>query len=306
MRLINFVLLAAAAVSAGCATATRGENEQVTFVSTPPGAKMETTTGLICTTPCTLEVPRRDTFTAKFTLGDQVEQIFVDTEIPDSVAATTAANVLFTPIILIPAAIAIDAASGANLNHTPNPVVVTFKTIEAREEDIADADSSAEVDAELPGDRTFKLDNTAGPASTGAVAATAPSEPEPEAEKAIWVNVTVDAAVNTFYTVCTHFSGLENKLPLDGSEDWHPIRLSQDPGLQLYARVRTTAGQPGIEFWQRANDAPESKAFRVALPSLEPGTSAETHTRQRAVEPYNVCGDYTIYVDVVPAPAQQN
>ena len=285
-------------------------------MSTPPGAKMETTTGLTCTTPCTLEVPRRDTFTAKFTLGDQVEQIFVDTEIPDSVAATTAANVLFKPIILIPAAIAIDAVSGANLNHTPNPVVVTFRQIDAREEDVAGAgapETAEENENTGPTGRTFKLDepaethaSAAGAASTTGIQASPPiavaqPEPEPDLEQAIWINVTVDATSGLHYH-CSHFSGVENKLPLDGTLDWHAVRLAHDPGIQLYARVKTLAGQPAIEFWQRADNRTESDAFTVPMPSLAPGTSQSQLIPQRTVDPYDVCGHFTIFVDVVPAP----
>ena len=127
MRLLSLFLLAVAALSSGCATATRGTAEPVTFVSVPPGATMETSTGLMCITPCTLQIPRSDTFTAIFTLNDEVKSVFVDTEISDDTAGTTAANLLMTPIIAIPGAIIVDAASGANLDHTPNPVRVVFE-----------------------------------------------------------------------------------------------------------------------------------------------------------------------------------
>ena len=122
------VCLTAMALTSGCATAVRGTTEDVNFVSDPAGAMMTTSTGKTCITPCMLVIDRKETFTAKFKLGDETKEVFVDTEVADAAGATTAANILFTPIIAIPAAIIVDAASGANLNHTPNPVIVKFES----------------------------------------------------------------------------------------------------------------------------------------------------------------------------------
>ncbi|MEM7190390.1 MAG: hypothetical protein AAF439_12325 [Pseudomonadota bacterium] len=137
MRIVPVVfLLALAVLTSACATATRGTTETVTFVSDPLGTTMTTTSGMTCVTPCTLEIERSETFTAKFVLGEKSAEVFVDTVVADEVGATTAANILFTPIVAIPVALAVDAASGANLNHTPNPVFVSFtdKPLEAPQE----------------------------------------------------------------------------------------------------------------------------------------------------------------------------
>ena len=304
MRIVNFALLVVAALSSACATATRGETEQVVFLSEPPGAKMETTTGLTCTTPCTIEIPRRDTFTAKFSLDGEVEEVFVDTEVPDEVAGTTAANILLTPIILIPVAVAVDAASGANLNHTPNPVQVRFETLLARKEDVEGATGEVESAEATPAgetDRTFKLDNSPGATAPSAKAAATVPTAEPEPTNAIWVNVTVDMTSGLHYH-CTHFSGTGNKLDLDRPDQWQPVSIRHDPGVDLAARILQSGAEPVIEFWQRADGRPESEAFRVPLPSLEPGAKAQMLTKLRSVDPYDVCGHFTIFVDVVERP----
>lgn len=124
--LIAMGCLMALAVS-GCATFSRGTVGTVTFVSEPSQLKVTTSNGLFCVTPCTLDVDKSQTFTARFEgPGGAVKEVFVDTRVSDAVWGTTAANVLFSPIVTIPAAIAVDAASGANLTHTPNPVKVVF------------------------------------------------------------------------------------------------------------------------------------------------------------------------------------
>ena len=144
------VCLTVMAFTSGCATAVRGTTEEINFGSDPSGAKMTTSTGKTCITPCKLVIERKETFTAKFELGDETKEVFVDTEVDDAAAATTAANILFTPIIAIPAAIIVDAASGANLSHTPNPVLVKFETdsafaaaAKARKNEVAAAKSGA-------------------------------------------------------------------------------------------------------------------------------------------------------------------
>ena len=51
---------------AGCASVTRGWDEQMNFNSVPSEALMRTSMGLTCTTPCTLKVNRKDEFIATF------------------------------------------------------------------------------------------------------------------------------------------------------------------------------------------------------------------------------------------------
>ncbi|MEM9140802.1 MAG: hypothetical protein AAGB15_13335 [Pseudomonadota bacterium] len=119
------ILLAIGLVS-GCATVTQGTTEPVTFISDPNGAKMTTNAGHSCTTPCTIEIERDLQFTATFKLNNQTQTVAVATEYQDGSAATVAGTALLAPLILAPVALAVDAASGALLTHTPNPVKAVF------------------------------------------------------------------------------------------------------------------------------------------------------------------------------------
>lgn len=118
---IAFVL-SAALLASGCATVTRGTTEDVQFTSEPSGATVLTTTGHTCTTPCSFKIGRRDTFTATFTLGDQEKSVFVDTEVAGGGVAAGAGNVIIGGVV----GLGVDVATGAGLNHTPNPVHAIF------------------------------------------------------------------------------------------------------------------------------------------------------------------------------------
>lgn len=122
MRIL-MVIAMALSVSA-CGTVTRGSNEDVTFNSDPPGAKVQTSTGLVCqATPCTFPISRKQEFVATFELpGHLSQQIAVKTEVSGGGAAGMAGNILVGGII----GVAVDASTGATLDHTPNPVFATM------------------------------------------------------------------------------------------------------------------------------------------------------------------------------------
>ncbi|MEM6624351.1 MAG: translation initiation factor 2 [Pseudomonadota bacterium] len=121
-RVFRLALLGAALISSGCATITRGSTSDVQFISNPPGAMVKTSNGLSCTTPYSMIFDRRETFAAVFEYAGLQKQIFVDTEVASGGAAGVAGNVLAGGII----GVGIDVATGAGLNHVPNPVVATF------------------------------------------------------------------------------------------------------------------------------------------------------------------------------------
>ncbi|MEO9465824.1 hypothetical protein, partial [Sulfitobacter pontiacus] len=106
----------------GCATVTRGTTESVQFSSTPDGARVKTSLGTECTTPCEMEIERKQKFEAVFTLGNDVRRVMVGTQVQEGGAAGLAGNVLIGGVI----GIGVDAATGASLNHIPNPVVADF------------------------------------------------------------------------------------------------------------------------------------------------------------------------------------
>lgn len=118
---------------AGCATITRGTTEQVNFTSEPSGAAMRTSSGLTCpTTPCTLEISRKQAFIATFSMpGYESRDIEVTTDVAGTGAAGFAGNVVLGGVI----GMGTDVATGATLNHSPNPVhAILTKAAAARSE----------------------------------------------------------------------------------------------------------------------------------------------------------------------------
>lgn len=114
-------LVCGIALSLGaCGTVTRGTTNDVTFTSEPSGAYVETSIGVTCTaTPCTLPINRKQAFIATFMLpGYQPQQISVQTAVSGTGAAGFAGNVVAGGII----GMAVDASTGATLDHSPNPV----------------------------------------------------------------------------------------------------------------------------------------------------------------------------------------
>ncbi|MBN8916662.1 MAG: PEGA domain-containing protein [Rhizobiales bacterium] len=111
-----------ACLLAGCATVTRGTSSQVQIQSEPAGADVRTSTGFTCTTPCTMTVGRKDEFSVTFTkAGYEPEQVDVKTRVAgEGAAAGIVGNVVIGGVV----GMAADAASGATLEHTPNPLKV--------------------------------------------------------------------------------------------------------------------------------------------------------------------------------------
>lgn len=113
-----------AACLGGCGSITRGTTEKMAFLSEPSGAAMTTTKGYACpATPCSLEVDRSDEFDVTFVKpGFRPEIVPVRTKVVGAGAAGMAGNILAGGLI----GIGVDAATGAALDHTPNPVSVTL------------------------------------------------------------------------------------------------------------------------------------------------------------------------------------
>ena len=119
--------LAAALVAVAlwaCGSVARGTSEMVSFTSEPPGAAVATTTNRFCpSTPCSLDIPRSEEFDATFTKpGFRPQTVPVRTAIAGKGAAGFAGNVLLGGVV----GMGVDAYTGAALDHTPNPVIVTL------------------------------------------------------------------------------------------------------------------------------------------------------------------------------------
>ncbi len=127
MRPAILLALAAAAQLSACATVTRGTTNQVTMASEPPGAEARTSLGHHCpSTPCTIEVARSSQFVATFSMpGHRDAQVPVATRVAGSGAAGFAGNILIGGIV----GMGVDAATGATLEHYPNPVIGTLEPL---------------------------------------------------------------------------------------------------------------------------------------------------------------------------------
>jgi hypothetical protein len=123
-------LLLAAAIAApccGCASVTRGTTENISIASTPAGATAEIT-GLevptACVTPCAVLAKRNADITITIAKeGYEPQAIVLTKEIPGTGAAGFAGNLLAGGLV----GMGVDAATGAALDHKPNPVIVTLQ-----------------------------------------------------------------------------------------------------------------------------------------------------------------------------------
>ncbi|RKF14654.1 translation initiation factor 2 [Roseovarius spongiae] len=132
-------MTALALATSACATVTRGNSEDVTFTSAPPGAKLETSIGLTCTTPCTLDIKRKQAFTAVFRHGRDSRTIRVHSRVAGAGIATGAGNVIIGGLI----GVAVDASTGATLDHLPNPVHADFSRPQSQAQAAAEANARA-------------------------------------------------------------------------------------------------------------------------------------------------------------------
>ena len=107
----------------GCATLTRGMRDEVAVISDPPGAVVTTTLGTGCAaTPCTLDVARDAVFTVTVSKsGYGSLSVAVGTRLSGTGAALTSENIATAGLGVV-----VDAATGAVLEHVPNPVSVTL------------------------------------------------------------------------------------------------------------------------------------------------------------------------------------
>lgn len=116
-------VIALAAACGGCATITRGTTDQVQILSEPAGAEVRTSLNQTCTTPCTLQFNRKDEFTVTASKpGYHSAEMPVTTRIAGGGAAGFAGNVLIGGVV----GMGVDAASGATLEHYPNPVMLNM------------------------------------------------------------------------------------------------------------------------------------------------------------------------------------
>lgn len=112
--------LGLAASVGGCATVTRGTTTKFTVTSTPPGAAVKTSTGFTCAaTPCSMKMPRKESFDVTATLdGYAAKTLHVRSGVAGAGAAGMAGNLVLGGVI----GMAVDGTSGAMDDLTPNPL----------------------------------------------------------------------------------------------------------------------------------------------------------------------------------------
>ena len=121
------VFAAACLLGSGCATVTRGSKDVLVIESDPPNAEVELSTGESGTTPTSFKLPRRSSIVVTISKpGYETVSVNVNSVVADGGAAGMAGNVLLGGII----GAAVDGASGAALNLSPNPVEVTLEPVE--------------------------------------------------------------------------------------------------------------------------------------------------------------------------------
>ena len=121
-----FIISVAGLALAGCATVTRGTTNQMQMVSEPTGVTARTSLGHQCTTPCTLQVSRKDEFAVTFTMPGYEEQtVPVKTQLAGAGAAGFAGNLLVGGVV----GMGVDAVTGSTLEHVPNPVSVVMTPV---------------------------------------------------------------------------------------------------------------------------------------------------------------------------------
>ena len=104
-----------------CATVVRGTNDHFRVESTPPGATATTSHGFTCTTPCTMELPRKSEFDVTVKLaGYKDYDMHISNAMSGEGAAGLAGNIIVGGVI----GIGVDALTGASLDLKPNPLVV--------------------------------------------------------------------------------------------------------------------------------------------------------------------------------------
>ncbi|MCE2425718.1 MAG: PEGA domain-containing protein [Pseudomonadales bacterium] len=121
--LLTFPLIPSAI--AGCATVQRGPTETFVVRSTPSGAEVSSTSGWECTTPCTVTVARRGDFVVTVRKEGYVTQTLSVKSVPVQKKQRTLGDRVQIPTGLIGKAT--DMASGANLEHQPNPLEVELE-----------------------------------------------------------------------------------------------------------------------------------------------------------------------------------
>ena len=120
MRIVSGGLVGAALIVGGCNTVTRGTESTVTVTATPAKARIWSSLGHECpSSPCVIEVERKTEFMVYAeAAGYRQGSLEIKTQVSEQAAPGVIGNVVLPGGS---AGLVIDVASGANLDHVPNP-----------------------------------------------------------------------------------------------------------------------------------------------------------------------------------------
>lgn len=108
-------------LSSGCATITRGTEQDLAVESDPVGATVTLSNGMKGKTPISFKVKRKDNLTVTVQKdGYKTATVQVTSKTSDDGKAGMVGNLLFGGII----GVGVDASNGATKDLTPNPVKV--------------------------------------------------------------------------------------------------------------------------------------------------------------------------------------
>lgn len=128
MKTIHCLALAGLGLAlSGCATVMNGTSQGFAFDSNPQGARVTTTSGAECVTPCKLELKRKNDMHADFAM-DGYEPTYV--LVQSRLGGAMAGNLLLGGLI----GGAVDASNGASNNLYPEPLAVRLAKLGSGEE----------------------------------------------------------------------------------------------------------------------------------------------------------------------------
>lgn len=181
MKIRNYALPALAGLSlSGCATVMNGANQDMVIDTAPKGAIAKLTNGFTCTTPCTVELPRKHDLRVDLSLsGYRPTYVLVQSKLGGSTFGNVLAGGLVGAVV--------DSSSGASNKLNPNPVSVRMIPLGGTGEEVLLDKKGKETGTLAAHNDKVRVDvsktigaEAAGLASQGPAAAT----PAPEASPA--------------------------------------------------------------------------------------------------------------------------
>ncbi|MEM9044058.1 MAG: adenylate/guanylate cyclase domain-containing protein [Pseudomonadota bacterium] len=120
----------------------------------------------------------------------------------------------------------------------------------------------------------------------------------------IWFKVVVDTSNGAWQDCGVYGRDSIHSIEVERAGTWTPVEVQNDPDLALKIRALDQEGGAVMEVWPFSRDWPESRKIPVKLSTLAPGSSGRAFSSRRAEAPLEVCGTFTVYVDVVEAPEE--